>query len=69
MESRSGMNSLEQRCADLKAQLRALGSEGRRTAVGSAEREVVLAQWGAVHAALSALQEELEEPNGREPQG
>jgi hypothetical protein len=33
------MNSLEQRCADPKAQLRALGSEGRRTAVSpKAER-------------------------------
>jgi DNA-binding FrmR family transcriptional regulator len=56
------MNSLEQRCAELTSQLAALNRQGRTTALGSPEQQAVLKQWAAVHAALSALKEELEEP-------
>jgi hypothetical protein len=56
------MNSLEQRRSELTAQLAQLNSQGHRTAVGSAEQLAVLEKWAAVHAALSALKEELEEP-------
>ena len=56
------MNSLEQRRSELTAQLAQLNRQGRRTAVGSAEQLAVLEKWAAVHAALSALKQELEEP-------
>jgi hypothetical protein len=39
-----------------------LNRQGRTTALGSPEQQAVLKQWAAVHAALSALKEELEEP-------
>ena len=63
------MNSLEQRCAELTSQLAALNRQGRTTALGSPEHQVVLEQWAAVHAALSALKEELEQPEVQELQG
>lgn len=63
------MNSLEQRCAELTSQLAALNRHGRTTALGSPEQQVVLEQWAAVHAALSALKEELEQPEVQELQG
>lgn len=63
------MNSLEQRCAELTSQLAALNRQGRTTAIGSPEQQVALEQWAAVHAALSSLKEELEQPEVQELQG
>jgi hypothetical protein len=47
------------RLAELKAQFNELNALGRTTAVGSAERDAVLEQWGEVHASIVALKEEL----------
>lgn len=63
------MNSLEQRCAELTSQLAALNRQGRTTALGSPEQQLVLEQWAAVHAALSSLKEELEQAEVQELQG
>jgi hypothetical protein len=53
------MDSRLKRLAELKAQFNKLNALGRTTAVGSAERDAVLEQWGEVHAAIVALKEEL----------
>ena len=63
------MNSLEQRCAELTSKLAALNRQRRTTAIGSPEQQAVLEQWAAVHAALSSLKEELEQPEVQELQG
>ncbi len=53
------MDNRLKRLAELKAQFNELNALGRTTAVGSAERDAVLEQWGEVHAAIVALKGEL----------
>jgi len=49
------------RLADLRRQFAELNAKGRATAPGSPERDAVLEEWAPVHAALMALQDELDE--------
>jgi hypothetical protein len=58
------MDSRLKRLAELKAQFNELNALGRTTAIGSAERDAVLEQWGEVHAAIVALKEELAAQTG-----
>ncbi|MCU0529777.1 MAG: hypothetical protein MUD04_09845 [Cyanobium sp. Prado107] len=51
------------RLADLRRQCAELNAKGRATALGSPERDAVLEEWVPIHAALMALQDELEEGN------
>jgi len=58
------MDARHARLADLRRQLSELNAIGRETAPGSPERDAVLEKWAPIHAALMALQDELDEELG-----
>jgi hypothetical protein len=52
------------RLAELRRQLSELNAKGRATASNSPERDAVLEEWAPIHAAVLALQDELDDEGG-----